>query len=302
VKPKHLVEIRCDGGPQVGFGHIRRCITLKERLEKDGYSVNLLGMSIESQNFLDAFLPFNCNTDKSSDLIILDGATREMDEYLLEAKARGIESIVLDYFGGAEADYNVLIYPHYQYKAKKNSFIGYQYVMIRDEILAVKQERPIRNSRNSFVLVAIGGGDILGQGHLVSKYLAELGLNIVLAAGPLRNCIDIEMPLPYTVSKNQLDFPRLFSQCDWVVTNGGGTLFEALYLNKSIFVLPQTKAEERIALDMFSKQLVMGVGLENLHPKLKNRSNNFNSGDKVIDGHGSSRVSKIVSNILRDNA
>jgi spore coat polysaccharide biosynthesis predicted glycosyltransferase SpsG len=301
VKPRYLVEIRCDGNTQVGFGHIRRCITLKERLEKDGYFVNLMGISNAAEDLIDTFVPLNCKNQKSSDLIILDGDAGIVDEYILGAKARGIPSIALDYFGEVDADYNILIFPHQQYRAKKKTYVGYNYTMIRDEILSIKQEGLLENINTNFVLVAIGGGDILGQGHLASMYLAGLGLDVVLASGPLRNCIDIATDLPYRVSKSPLEFPKLFSQCDWVVTNGGGTLFEALYLNKLVFVLPQTKAEERIAFDMYKKQMIIGIGLENLSLELKNRSNNLNAGEKIIDGRGSSRISKIISEILINN-
>ncbi len=301
MKPKYVVEIRCDGNPQIGFGHVRRCITLKDRLEKDGYLVNLFGMSGESQDLIDSFLPLNYNNHKSNDLIILDGPISVVDEHLLKVRERGIPSVVLDYFGSIDADYNILIFAHHQYRAKKKAYVGYEYTMIRDEILSIKRKRFPQKMEDNFVLVTIGGGDILGHGHLAAKYLAELGLDVVLASGPLRNCMDIEGDLPYRVSKTPIEFTKLFSRCDWVVTNGGGTLFEALYLNKLVFVLPQTKAEERIAFDMYEKQMIIGIGLENLSLELKNRSNNINIGEKIIDGQGSSRISKIISEILINN-
>ncbi len=302
MKSKYLIEIRCDGNNQIGFGHIRRCLTLKERLEKDGYLVNLLGISNTSQKLIDNFLPSNYNNYQSNDLIIIDSPDKKVDEFLLEKKPKGIPNIALDYFGDIEVDYNILIYPHHQYRAKKNAYVGYEYVMIRDEILSVKKEKIYQKKEDNFVLVAIGGCDILGQGRLAAKYLSDLGINVVLASGPPTNYMNVEGSPSYRVCKNQTEFIYFFSQCNWIVTNGGGTLFEALYLNKSIFVLPQTKAEETIAIDMYQNELIEGIGLESLNSNLKNRTTNVIFGEKIIDGQGSNRISEIISNIFFKNS
>ncbi len=46
------IDVFCEGNKKVGYGHIRRAITLASQLEKDGISVRILGLSEDARMFL----------------------------------------------------------------------------------------------------------------------------------------------------------------------------------------------------------------------------------------------------------
>ena len=236
----NLIEIKCDGDSKIGFGHIRRCLTLKEKLQIDGFIVNVMGVNEASQNIIDRWQISTNVVDKSVKLVVLDSPYQTTDEKIQESRLKKTPSIALDYFGQVSPDFNILIFPHERFRAVNEVYVGYEFVMIRDEILRCKQDSMLHESEKKFVLVAIGGGDILNQGHMVAKYLVEKGLNVTLIRGPINMNKPINGLPSYDVKISPENFPQILAQSDWVVTNGGGTLFEALYLNKSVFVLQQT--------------------------------------------------------------
>lgn len=88
-------------------------------------------------------------------------------------------------------------------------------------------------------------------------------------------------------------------QSDWVVTNGGGCLFEAVFLGKAAYVLPQTEAELRVASCFYEKGAILGIGINGI------RDFNDDEIDQVhrnclglVDGNGARRISEIVRGLL----
>jgi spore coat polysaccharide biosynthesis predicted glycosyltransferase SpsG len=143
----------------------------------------------------------------------------------------------------------------------------------------------------------LGGGDILGQSFEAAVILANQGYDVTLIKGPLAK-ID-KAKCNFSILVNPTDFPEILNSCDWAVTNGGGCFFEALYLGKPVFVLPQTEMELKIV--SYAKQFntILGMGIENLsninHTKFETVSYN---GMKLIDGKGLSRISSIIKELL----
>ncbi len=281
-----LVEIFCEGGKTVGYGHIRRASTLAARLEKDGIDVRISGLSGAARQLLAT----PKHVGRVAQVVVFDSHVG-IDDQICETRKRGQVSIALDWFGGTSPNINIVVYPHGEVRATCKTYIGFKYVLIREDIALLPRTPPIGSANRA--LVVLGGGDILEQGHQVSRYLHDLGLDVTLVEGPLVG--NRKKDTGYRVVVNPNKFPHLLASCDWVVTNGGGCFFEALFLDKATFVLPQSNAEMKIANYVQEKGAVLGIGIDQLRRfRLDELIPVSDCGRKLIDGGGARRISGII--------
>lgn len=280
------VEILCEGNDRVGYGHIRRSLTLAARLQKDGVAVCLSGLSEAARRALPPPEPF----EGMAPVVIFDSPLG-IDDQIRAAGSRGQLSVTLDWFGEAVPDVNIAVFPHHAVRASRKSFVGFEYVLVREEIAALHGIQPTCQSRR--VLVVIGGGDLLGQGQQAARHLAESGFEVTLVQGPWARAVDTAGG--FRVLVNPPDLPQQMAAADWMVTNGGGCLFEALCLGKAAYVLPQTDMEVKIAQYARDKGAILGMGLDALRGfEADELAPVGGHGARLIDGRGGERISAIV--------
>lgn len=285
-----LVEIVCDGGGKIGIGHIRRSSALAESLKKENIETRLVGLSEAAKKMLPAIDADN----RKAGLILFDVA-EGIENEINHAKQNGQTTVTLDWFGNTVPDVNIAVYPHNEVKALKEKYIGFEYIVLRDEILK-QQPKPFNGQANK-VFVCLGGGDLLGQGFDAANFLKKKGLDTTLVQGPLAKTIPGEHG--FTILTNPPDFPELFNHCDWAVTNGGGCLFEALYLGKATYVLPQTEWEMRIAMFAQKAGVVLGIGKEGLKKfSAEELSPVTQQKKKLVDGRGAERIAAIIKKLI----
>jgi spore coat polysaccharide biosynthesis predicted glycosyltransferase SpsG len=285
-----LVEIFCEGNEFVGYGHIRRSITLANRLKKDGVDVRLIGISESARLMLPLSKPIN-----NKACVAIFDSHFGIDNHLLEAKKKGQITITLDWFGKTIPDVNIAVYPHEEVRATQIAYVGFEYILVRDEIALLPRSKT--SAMNENVLIVLGGADVLGQGHLVARYLSDKGLNVTLVQGALAKAKQME--LGFNVRINPPELPELLKSCDWAVTNGGGCLFEALALGKAAYILPQTDAEMKIASFVLGKGAALGIGFDGLRQFDSNEINQVQkNGETLIDGRGAHRISAIIKGLL----
>jgi spore coat polysaccharide biosynthesis predicted glycosyltransferase SpsG len=283
------IEIICDGNKKIGLGHIQRSITLFKALKKEKFNIKITGLTDESKQFLPKFLGFK----KKPDCIIYDLPSASQRKETKSNKQQLI--LTLDYFGPLTPDFNIVIFPHQKPNALKQVFIGFEYILIREEIRLLKN-KPKKKLNTQKVLVILGGSDILNQGHQVSRLLVNLGMQVTLIQGPLAKNISEDSKFEVVINPNNL--PELIRDAGWLVTNGGGCLFEAMYLEKAALVIPQTSSERRIAECVLDQSSILGIGIDKIR--------NFNieeiervqcRASKIIDGKGYKRIINIIKNI-----
>lgn len=285
-----IIDIVCDGNAQIGLGHIRRCQTLARQLEQNGAVVRLRVLSQDP--FMS--LPVGKVSDPVAQVLVID-VPYWPSRWVDVAREAGTIVVGLDWFGAIAVDVNIVIYPHREVRSRVASHVGVSFVMLRDEITSPPNRRTLNGSTN--VLVLLGGGDFLGQGHISAQRLTEAGLNVTLVQGPLAR--DQSLAAGYKVFVNPPDLPDLLLQCDWTVTNGGTSMFESLYSHKPTYVLPQTEAEERVSASLAHTGALLGVGLSNLRAFSQgelHRAHKCCHG--VIDGVGVRRVAQLVCECL----
>ena len=287
---KPLVEIYCDGNQQIGFGHIRRSISLSEQLISDGIDVRISALTEIARSML----PEPKHLERKASVVVFD-SFQGIGTLIEKANLNRQITITLDWFGKPVPDINIVVFPHNEVHAKKEVFIGLEYIIIRKEITDLCKLKTSRSSNN--VVICLGGGDILNQGHQVAQLLSNQKIDVTLIQGPLTR--SYKTNLGYKCLNNPPNYPNLLADCNWVVTNGGGCFFEALCLGKASFVLPQTNFEMNIAQFALEKDALLGIGIENLHQyKESEIIKTALSGKMLVDGLGVERISSIIKNYL----
>jgi spore coat polysaccharide biosynthesis predicted glycosyltransferase SpsG len=170
--------------------------------------------------------------------------------------------------------------------------VGFEYMVVREEIASLP-----RQSKGEGVVIVLGGGDVLDQGHTAAAVLARQGQQVTLVQGPL--AVNRAPGEGYRVLSDPPDLPALLQGCGWAVTNGGTCMFEALCLGKPAVALPQTPHEAKLAALALAQGALLGVGREALHPwdaaalqAVAPRA------AALVDGRGAQRIVAIVKELL----
>jgi len=290
MNEKSFVEIFCDGNPIIGFGHIRRSIALANFLTKQNIFVKLSGLSEDATKYL----PQSDYVTGKAQICIFDSMIG-IDSRIAEAKKKGKITVTLDWFGDTVADINIVVFPHQEVKALKMSYVGFENIIIRDEILSLKPKK--KNTGWQNVIVSIGGADLLKQSYQVAEFLCNRDFKVTVVQGPLTN--PNLTTKSFHVLHNPDNFPEILNSCDWAVTNGGGCLFETLFLGIPSFVLPQTPFEWRIANFAAKKNAILGAGIENIRDFSNEEFEVVSkNGMNLIDGQGLRRIYNIIKELL----
>lgn len=282
-----LIQIYCDGGTKTGFGHISRSKALSNYLSSKGLNSFVFGITEEANDLIgdDAY------ENKDAQIIIFD-SHRNLDNLIIRERKKKKIIIALDWFGHEKPDYNIVIYPHTKPKSIIKNLVGFKYIIIRDEVQLLKNTKKIKNK----ALVCIGGGDILNQGHLAAEYLNQKGFEVTLIVGPISKSLFDKKN--FKVLKNPKNFAELLASSSLVVTNGGGCMFESIFLNIPTCVLPQTEFEKNISDLALKSNAILGLGI-NFIRNLNIKEINFNYQQDLIDGLGKYRIFKIIEDIIK---
>ena len=137
----------------------------------------------------------------------------------------------------------------------------------------------------------VGGGDIKNVGVFIADQLYERGFDVKLIRGPFSS--KLKEQKPYKVCKNEKNIPKVISEADWMVTNGGGCLFEALASGRPALSFAQTKFENNIIMHFLQNKAILGNSLKDLQ-KTKNLREIVSKGRSLIDGQGLERIEHII--------
>lgn len=279
-----MIKILSDGNSKIGYGHIARSKALysflKQRLPTTFENVSQ--RSLKSSEIL------------NNKITIIDLPQGYDDEILIEKKANSL-LVCLDYFGDISIDYNIVVFPHTKPVANFSTFIGLDYIILREDILTIKNNQ---KAKDEYFLVTIGGADINNYSFSLAKKIHEQGFNVKVCLGPLFNFV-LDNKYPFEVLNNPSNFHEILNNASIVICNGGGTLFESLYLNKKCYVIPQSKEEENIAKYLLEKKLILGIGFNNFCAENMSKIINEEINQKnIIDGKGVERIFEIIKNFI----
>lgn len=293
LNSKPEIKIFCDGNNNIGTGHVKRSVSLANFLNTNYMPTKVYPLSEEARELIPAsLLTENLNTE----LAIIDTPLdfSDLSQSLLKNQTK---ILGLDLKKDYGQNNTISVFEHSPLEFK-NKLTGFEYIIIREDIRETPKASSPTTTEN--VLVILGGGDLKGESSKVAQILVNQGYKVNLVLGPLAKTPD-NLPNGITLYSNPENLPELMKECDWAISNGGGCLFELLYLNKPVHVLPQTQAEENIANHFLSIEAILGVGLNNLKnynlPQLKKV---YSKSLYVVDGHGTGRIQMVLEDIYNE--
>lgn len=282
------VHIYCDVTPRIGYGHLRRSLSLYKSLLRNNHSVSISYLNKASVNFFPT--EFLSRTDNSN-LVVIDSPF-DISKCIEQARIQDLTTVTLDWFGNIEPDYAINVFNHKECKAKKEVFVGIKYFMIRDEITTLPKK-----IRGKDVVISMGGNDLNGYGPIIAENLSTNQLHPLLINGPLaKHCKEIKR---YRSISNPDNYEELILDSSWMVTNGGTCMFEGMCIGKGVLSIPQTKAENTLAHYLYDQGGLLGVGMRCLRSYTKDEIRKASDiAVNLVDGLGLKRVTSIISSLL----
>jgi UDP-2,4-diacetamido-2,4,6-trideoxy-beta-L-altropyranose hydrolase len=278
---KHLL-IRADGNPQIGLGHLMRCLALAQhwlercgpvtfavaedvpvfavRLRKEGGALRLL--AVEPGSLADADATSALAAELGATWIVCDGYHFGA-AYQARLRAGGRGLLFVDDYGHGEeycADLvlNQNLYaepgPYARRSAGTELLLGSSYALLRREFTAHPPPARSVATRASRLLVTLGGAD---PANFTSTALAALAdvedvetQVIVGGSNPNRASIDRAARAlggRATVVAAVDDMPARMAWADLAVSAGGSTCWELLYMGVPALVVVLADNQVRVA-------------------------------------------------------
>ncbi len=252
------VAVRTDGGPNVGMGHIQRCLALSSQLRKNGAEILFVSKKngavekkIKQEGFevialkdnidLKEDLKHTTDTVKTygADIVITDLYTID-EHYLAEVKKTvpfllSIDDLVEISFP-SDIVVNQNIYAkdldYHSSTGRTKFLLGPKYALLREEFSNLGKRK--LNGKVKNILITLGGADPLNLTPKILKNLNRVNqdFKITVVIGPFfRNIAEIEKAAK-EINKgagliyNSHKMSRIMLASDLAITGGGTTLYE----------------------------------------------------------------------------
>jgi UDP-2,4-diacetamido-2,4,6-trideoxy-beta-L-altropyranose hydrolase len=280
----HLL-IRADGNPQIGLGHLMRCLALAQhwqqrcgpvtfamaeevpvfaaRLRKEGGDLHLLG--IEPGSPVDADATAALAEARGAAWIVCDGY-HFGGAYQARLKASGRRLLFVDDYGHCEeycADLvlNQNLYaqpaPYAWRSSGSDLLLGSRYALLRREFAAHPPEPRAAPAQAGRLLITLGGSDPVDFTSIALAALAHVdamqALVLVGGSNPHRDRIDHAASLlgeRVTVVTAVDDMPARMAWADLALTAGGSTCWELLYMGVPALVVVLADNQLQVAQAM----------------------------------------------------
>ena len=250
-----MILFRADGNPDIGTGHIMRCLSLADALQEQGWEITFITAEpyfqrlIQTRGYpctvlgtaydrmeeeLSIFLPII--ERERPELVILDSyfvTSQYMEAIRNISRLLYIDDLnAFDYPADAVVNYNIYG-PELPYPQNKTYFLGPQYAPLRKEFQGLSQRNTKDRVEN--VLVSTGGTDQYHVALHCAEYLREhlprenMIFHLVLGAMN-RDIVQLEQIAKdfsfIKLHRQVTDMCSLMLQCDVAISAAGTTLYE----------------------------------------------------------------------------
>jgi UDP-2,4-diacetamido-2,4,6-trideoxy-beta-L-altropyranose hydrolase len=314
------VSILAEGSPSIGFGHIRRSITLAREIN-DVLPVRLCldlnGRALDDKikNLTEDLIVTTENAhDINSDVMILDLSPSSMKKQL-SFKLKSSKILCLDLFSQEflpDITVNLLDHSNQMRNAyaslgrPDDYFEGSKYAVIRSELIAHRPMALHAGEELCKVVITMGGAD---PSRRTLDALQELcafrdeSWSITVIIGPLfpddyQREISMIAPAGTQILNTPSNYDLVLASADLVLCSGGGGLLECMCLGKATVVYPQTPAEENHArFHAGSHACVMADSLSDVISSEKLRKQISSRAHQQIDGLGAKRIATLIQRL-----
>jgi UDP-2,4-diacetamido-2,4,6-trideoxy-beta-L-altropyranose hydrolase len=328
-----------EGGKDIGFGHLTRCLALVEGIKEARVKVRF---AVNGDNTAKKFLrqyaidPIIMDWVKEknkilrmaqdSDLIIVDSYKAPVNFYESLYKQR-IDShlVAIDDYNRINYAVDTVINPsvygdRLSYKVNASSrtkyLTGKNYVILRKEFLRVPKKNIRKDVKD--ILITFGG---ISHPDLVNKVIKTLSRSFpmityhaVMPSGTFNpfNISDTTKVKIYS-RLSALDMRNLMLKCDIAISGGGQTTYELARVGIPAISVCLARNQKlnvefwkkigfiKYAGHSGSKNVVFAI-LKQVKSLMdyKERAKRSNIGSKVVDGKGMIRVSKVLTSVKRN--
>lgn len=290
-----IVGILTAANGSIGGGHLVRMKEVRKIFISKGFSCEIFLDEDSLINFL--------NSKKGKKSITLIDLPEDF-EINLEKIFSIKECIKIGYELGRNLipDYNLVPFQFKSRKflAKKEIKSGLEYLIIREEIRKIKENK--KQNRSPQLIISLGSGDTYNQAMELFKNLRKFynhKCKILVVIGPHGKK---KLNFNRRVLFSPKNFPELLNSSSTVIANGGTTLVESLYLGKKVYCIPQNNDEKEFSeflSDLYKFRL---IDKSEWNPELIDFSEKENTNqNEFIDGLGAERVVNFVVKTAIEN-
>lgn len=331
------IVFRCDASPEIGLSHLIRCLTVAKKLKKNNQIIfasikNSTNSYIKNSYFKIFFKKQNereknflsrIKTILKPDILVIDKKYPYSSICLKDLKQAKIKIVIIDnickgmsiadeiIFPVAHLDKNLL--KKYLFsKQIKNVKSGSEYIILRDEILAFKNQIK-RNYPSANIVVTTGGTDPKGVLLKLILWLKEMNLrtDILILVGKSfkfqKKLEKIKKSLPRNFHILSYS-PKELTKGDIAICTFGVSVYEMIYLKIPTISIAHNKEnaygakilEKRygvikdmgnikdVAFQEIRKAVMKLLEDKNYYKKMVDKCNN------LIDGKGAERTAELI--------
>ncbi len=296
-----IVVFRCDSSVFLGGGHIMRCLTLANDLQKIGADIsficqdypgnlsNLIVSSGYSLYFLPSDSPFDWSADAKKVQEILSQNEKPdwiiVDSYDLDARWESMmraytsKIMVIDDLANRSHDCDLLLDQNY-YKGYEKRYdgllpvgckklLGPEYVLLRQEFKDASKKRKLKTGEVRRVLVFFGSTDAANQTELVLNAFSELNdsnIHVDVVVGQTNLCrkeIESQCKLfPNFHYYCQVEnMAELMLLADIAFGAGGATTWERCVLGLPTYTVVLAENQLQTTLDLSEIGVISYLGI-----------------------------------------
>jgi len=290
-----IILVRTDASPQIGTGHLMRCLALaqackerghvpifvfametplKERLRKE--EIEIARITAERGSASDAEQTISIARHWEAEWIVIDGYAFDAT-YSRKFRDAGFGVLMIDdYAHQSTYECDLLLNQNIDttkemYKDKTDALLllGTEYSLLRKEFLEQKARTREISEIATNILVTLGGGDPQNATAIVLKALdcitnSEFAVNVILGS---ENPYEDELKKIIAGSKHRItllnnitDMPPLMATADIAIAAAGSTSWELLFMGLPFITGILAENQAGIAAKLGAEGLAVNMG------------------------------------------
>lgn len=290
----HLL-LRADAGPEIGSGHVVRCLALAQAWEDQGGkarfasvtsatglisrddNIEAVTLRAEAGSDGDAKQTINLARAIGAEWVVVDGYCFGAD-YQNALKDSGLKILFIDDYGHA-SKYCADIVLNQNAGAREQLYanrqpavrllLGHKYVLLRRQFLKWKNRRPDLPETATRVLITTGGGDQSNASLSIIEALQQTGidgLQATLVVGGLnQNRARIEAAIrnasvPICLKHSVANMAELMSGAHVAVSGAGGTCWELAFMGLPSISLVLSDNQQVVAESLVAAGASINLG------------------------------------------
>ncbi|NLJ17762.1 bifunctional UDP-2,4-diacetamido-2,4,6-trideoxy-beta-L-altropyranose hydrolase/GNAT family N-acetyltransferase [Globicatella sulfidifaciens] len=325
------IKIFTEGGKNIGYGHLSRCIALYDEIQNRRNEVELIiqgdledigllkNKDFRNENWIS--IEYLNKTLTNEDYVIVDSYKAQKEHYeKISSKSR--KALYIDDIGRLQYPKGIIVNPaldtgviDYSYSTNERALTGSKYVILRSSFSGI--ERSIIRDTVGKVLVVMGGTDVRDITTSIIENICDQNqdiiFDIVINATQYERISSVNKlkNINYYMNLSAKEMCQIMLSSDLAISAAGQTIYE-LIATQTPFIAVQVAENQQNNVDSLmehiSSQIVLRYDENNFIDKLKEKFLEVITYDYrkritkemkgIIDGYG---ITRIVDALLNDS-